>query len=61
MTTELLGDAQALTVGSDDGRILGLRCRACGRAEPLGPSYVCPACFGPLEVAYDPFEPWLER
>ena len=21
--------------------------------EPLGLSYVCPACFGPLEVAYD--------
>ncbi len=34
-------------------RILGLRCRACGRPEPLGPSYVCAACFGPLEVAYD--------
>jgi len=34
-------------------RILGLRCRACGRPEPIGPSYVCPACFGPLEVAYD--------
>jgi threonine synthase len=35
-------------------RILGLRCRACGRPETLGPSYVCPACFGPLDVAYDP-------
>ena len=23
------------------------------RAEPIGLSYVCPACFGPLEVAYD--------
>ena len=53
MTTELLGEAPADTDGSDDGRILGLRCRACGRAEALGPSYVCPACFGPLEVAYD--------
>ncbi|HEX5148894.1 MAG TPA: threonine synthase [Candidatus Limnocylindrales bacterium] len=33
--------------------ILGLRCRGCGRAEPIGLSYVCPACFGPLEVEYD--------
>jgi threonine synthase len=31
----------------------GLRCKNCGRAEALGQSYVCGACFGPLEVAYD--------
>ncbi|HET7174188.1 MAG TPA: threonine synthase [Nocardioidaceae bacterium] len=29
-----------------------LRCRECGREEPLGASYACPDCFGPLEVAY---------
>jgi threonine synthase len=34
-------------------RILGLACRNCGRPEPIGPSYVCAACFGPLDVAYD--------
>ena len=34
-------------------RILGLRCRNCSRPETLGPNYVCAACFGPLEVAYD--------
>ena len=34
-------------------RVVGLRCRGCGRAEATGPSFVCPACFGPLEVAYD--------
>ena len=34
-------------------RILGLRCRNCGRPEALGPNYVCAGCFGPLEVAYD--------
>ena len=34
-------------------RVLGLRCRGCGRPEADGPNYVCPACFGPLEVAYD--------
>ena len=33
--------------------VRGLRCRGCGREEALGPSYVCPACFGPLEVVYD--------
>ncbi len=34
-------------------RIVGLRCRGCRRPEPIGLSYVCPACFGPLEVEYD--------
>ena len=34
-------------------RSYGLRCRNCGRPEDLGPSYVCAACFGPLEIAYD--------
>ena len=34
-------------------RIRGLVCRNCGTPEALGPSYVCAACFGPLEVAYD--------
>ena len=34
-------------------RVLGLVCRNCGSPEPLGPSYVCSACFGPLEVSYD--------
>ena len=58
LTTELLGEARAAETGTQpetlpDRRILGLRCRACGRPEPLGPSYVCAACFGPLEVAYD--------
>ncbi|MDQ3128039.1 MAG: threonine synthase [Chloroflexota bacterium] len=33
--------------------VRGLRCRACGRAEDLGPSFVCAACFGPLEIVYD--------
>ncbi len=34
-------------------RIVGMRCRACGAAHAIGLSYVCPACFGPLEVDYD--------
>ncbi len=35
------------------GRITGMACRNCGLAQPLAISYVCPACFGPLEVTYD--------
>ena len=34
-------------------RILGMRCRNCGASQPIGLSYVCPSCFGPLEVEYD--------
>ena len=34
-------------------RILGMRCRNCGASQPIGLSYVCPSCFGPLEVDYD--------
>jgi len=38
---------------SPRSHVVGLRCRACGRPEEIGPSFVCPDCFGPLEVAYD--------
>jgi threonine synthase len=31
-----------------------LRCKECGRLEPLTAAYVCEFCFGPLEVLYDP-------
>jgi threonine synthase len=41
------------TSTTSPARIVGLRCRACRRPEPIGLSYVCPACFGPLEVEYD--------
>jgi threonine synthase len=34
-------------------RISELRCRACHAPYPVGPSYVCARCFGPLEVVYD--------
>ncbi len=34
-------------------RVVGLQCRNCHRPEPTGPSFVCPACFGPLEVVLD--------
>jgi threonine synthase len=47
----------ATAIAGSDGplpsHIRGLRCRACGHPEAVGPSFVCPACFGPLEVVYD--------
>ena len=41
------------TDASAPSHVRGLQCRACGRPEELGPSFVCVACFGPLEVVYD--------
>ena len=34
-------------------RILGLKCRLCGKVYPSGPTNFCVDDFGPLEVAYD--------
>ena len=51
--TESLLTAETDAARAADGRVRGLRCRNCGRLEALGPSYVCAACFGPLEVTYD--------
>jgi len=60
MTTESVAASATLppaqTAGGPDTmarRVVGLACRNCRRHEPAGPSYVCPACLGPLEVAYD--------
>jgi threonine synthase len=51
------GAMRGLAVGgptpSSARRIRGLVCRVCRRPEALGPAYVCPACFGPLEIDYD--------
>jgi threonine synthase len=35
------------------GNAVALSCRECGTRVDLGPSYACPECFGPLEVAYE--------
>ncbi|MGH3384998.1 MAG: threonine synthase [Nocardioidaceae bacterium] len=35
------------------GNAVGLKCRACGHQQPLGPFYACEECFGPLEVGYE--------
>ena len=36
----------------DLGSATRLVCRECGAEAPLGPSYACTDCFGPLEVGY---------
>ena len=57
MTTELRTPPTSTEAGTADhapgGHFVGLRCRACRRPEPVGPVFVCPACFGPLEAVYD--------
>src|SRR5690242_20841740 len=35
------------------GHAVHLVCRECRATQPLGPSYACQECFGPLEVGYD--------
>jgi threonine synthase len=47
------GAAAATTDQIRAGRITGMACRNCGQTQPLAIAYVCPACFGPLEVTYD--------
>ncbi len=34
-------------------KVLGLKCRECGREYKVEPIHVCDFCFGPLEVIYD--------
>ncbi len=48
---QMTGDGRAEVAAAGVAPI-ALACRNCGRPVPLGPSYVCPACFGPLEVTY---------
>lgn len=37
----------------DFGPAVALSCRECGTRYPLGPSFACSECFGPLEAAYE--------
>ena len=54
MVLETIEQREAIGVpAAERARLVGLRCRNCGLLEAFGPSYVCAACFGPLEVAYD--------
>ncbi len=34
-------------------KVIGLKCRICGKEFPAEPLYTCDNCFGPLEVVYD--------
>src|SRR6478672_6825758 len=52
MAIETTPPPTAATTGTSP-TVLGLVCRGCGRPEATGLNYVCSACFGPLEVAYD--------
>jgi threonine synthase len=52
MTTQTLQPPTTATPTSPS-RITGMACRNCGHAQQIGLAYVCPACFGPLEVTYD--------
>ncbi len=45
--------ASAAATATRAQRITGMACRNCGLGQPLAVAYVCPACFGPLEVTYD--------
>ena len=57
MTIEIAPPGAATSSGTSPTApppsVTGLVCRGCGRAEVAGLHYVCPDCFGPLEVAYD--------
>ena len=58
MTTETLTSTTRRTASVDadapsTDRLLGMTCRNCGLTQPIALAYVCPACFGPLEVSYD--------
>jgi len=34
-------------------KVIGLKCRVCGKEFPNAPLYACDNCFGPLEVVYN--------
>jgi threonine synthase len=44
---------QTRTTVPDLGAATHLSCRECGATSPLGASYACAECFGPLEVSYN--------
>ena len=59
MTTTLTDQPATRTAASSKPtqagptRITGMACRNCGQRQSIALAYVCPACFGPLEVTYD--------
>ncbi|MGZ4488709.1 MAG: threonine synthase [Nocardioides sp.] len=53
MSTSVLNTATPGLRDGAFGNATGLVCRECGATQPLGPSYACQECFGPLEIGYD--------
>src|SRR5581483_8299605 len=53
MTITTARETPAHPAGNAESRLVGLRCRECGRRFPIEPVHVCDFCFGPLEVEYD--------
>ncbi|MBA3307068.1 MAG: threonine synthase [Chloroflexi bacterium] len=51
--TEPPAHSSAVSSPATSSRVLGLICRSCRLEQPLGLRYVCPHCFGPLQVRYD--------
>ncbi|OIV37069.1 threonine synthase [Mangrovactinospora gilvigrisea] len=48
------GTSDPTTASAPDfGNAVALVCRECGTRVPLGPSFACLECFGPLEIAYE--------
>jgi threonine synthase len=55
-TSVLSGPTSSGSAGLRDGAFgnaVELVCRECRATQPLGPSYACQECFGPLEIGYD--------
>jgi threonine synthase len=52
-TLEPSAGSAGLAAATRPSHVAGLRCRACGQPEAIGPNFVCTSCFGPLEVFYD--------
>ncbi|MFD0262110.1 threonine synthase [Kitasatospora indigofera] len=53
ITATTASGAADVTESVDLGPATALSCRECGTRFPLGPSFACLECFGPLEIAYD--------
>ncbi len=51
-TSVLSGPTTSIRDGAF-GHAVELVCRECRATQPLGPSYACNECFGPLEIGYD--------
>ncbi len=53
MSTSLIDHTARRVREGAFGNATSLVCRECGATSELGPFYVCPECFGPLQVGYE--------